>query len=71
MTLAGTEVSGMLGWAPCSGDQPLTISMLSYNGSVYVGFGADVGLVPDGDRLGEHFSEEFDQLRHAVLGRVP
>ena len=71
MTLAGTEVSGVLGWAPCSGDQPMTICMFSYNGSVYVGFGADVRLVPDGDRLGQHFAEEFAQMLHEVLGRVP
>lgn len=24
MTIAGTPVEGVLGWAPCSGDQPLT-----------------------------------------------
>ena len=71
MTLAGTEVSGMLGFAPCSGDQPLTISMLSYNGSVYVGFGADAALVPDGDRLGRHFVDEFDRMRNEVLAGVP
>jgi diacylglycerol O-acyltransferase len=71
MTLAGTEVAGVLGWAPCSGDQPMTICMFSYNGTVYVGFGADVGLVPDGDRLGEHFGEEFARMCHDVLGRVP
>ena len=71
MTLAGTEVTGVLGWAPCSGDQPMTICMFSYNGSVYVGFGADVELVPDGDRLGELFGQEFAEIRDAVLGRMP
>ncbi len=49
----------------------MTICMFSYNGTVYVGFGADVGLVPDGDRLGEHFGEEFAQMCDEVLGRVP
>lgn len=71
MTLAGTTVDGVLGWAPCSGDQPMTICMFSYNGSVAVGFGTDVHLVPDGERLGEHFSDEFAAMRDAVLGRVP
>ena len=70
MTLAGTPVDGVLGWAPCSGDQPLTICMFSYNGTVAVGFGADVGLVPDGDRLGEYFTEEFTRMRDEVLGPV-
>ena len=71
MTLAGTEVDGVLGWAPCSGNQPLTICMFSYNGSVAVGFGTDAHLVPDGDRLGEHFVDEFTEMRDAILGCVP
>jgi len=70
MTLAGTQVDGVLGWAPCSGDQPMTICMFSYDGSVGVGFGTDVSLVPDGDRLGEHFAEEFAGMQDAILGRV-
>lgn len=71
MTLAGTEVDGVLGWAPCSGNQPLTICMFSYNGSVAVGFGTDAHLVPDGDRLGEHFADEFAGMRDAILGSMP
>jgi diacylglycerol O-acyltransferase len=71
MTLAGTEVDGVLGWAPCSGNQPMTICMFSYNGSVAVGFGTDATLVPDGDRLGEHFAEEFARMQDEILGRVP
>ncbi len=71
MTLAGTQVAGVLGWAPCSGDQPMTICMFSYDGAVAVGFGTDVRLVPDGDRLGEHFAEEFAGMQDAILGRVP
>lgn len=71
MTLAGTTVDGVLGWAPCSGDQPMTICMFSYNGEVAVGFGTDAGLVPDGERLGEHFADEFAAMRDAVLGHMP
>jgi WS/DGAT/MGAT family acyltransferase len=71
MSLAGTVVDGVLGWAPCSGNQPMTICMFSYNGKVAVGFGTDVTLVPDGDRLGEHFSEEFTEMYDEIVGRMP
>lgn len=62
MTLAGTEVAGVLGWVPTSGDQPLGICLFSYNGSVSVGIAADVGLISDVDRLAQLFVEEFDVL---------
>jgi len=71
MTLAGVEVDGVLGWAPCSGDQPMTICIFSYNGKVAVGFGVDRTLVPDGDRLGELLGEEFSQMHAQLVGLVP
>jgi diacylglycerol O-acyltransferase / wax synthase len=71
MTLAGTEVDGVLGWAPCSGDQPMTICIFSYNGKVAVGFGTDHTLVPDGDQLGELFAEEFADMHRTIVERVP
>ena len=71
MSLAGTVVDGVLGFAPCSGNQPMTICMFSYNGTVAVGFGTDVRLVPDGDRLGEHFAEEFSQMYREIVAPVP
>jgi diacylglycerol O-acyltransferase len=68
MRLAGTEVEGMLGWAPCSGNQPMTICMFSYNGKVSIGFGADKALVPDIGRLGELVSEEFADMVAQTIG---
>jgi diacylglycerol O-acyltransferase len=49
--LAGAEVSGVLGWVPSSGDQPLGICIFSYNGSINIGIAADAGLVPEPGRL--------------------
>ena len=71
MTFAGAEVDGVLGWAPCSGDQPMTICIFSYNGRVAVGFGTDALLVPDGDTLGPLFAEEFAQMYDTIVGPVP
>ena len=45
--LAGTPVSGVLVWAPCSGSIGMTVSIFSYAGEVTVGFMADSRLVPD------------------------
>ncbi len=68
MTLAGTEVEGILGWAPCSGNQPMTICIFSYNGKVTIGFGADRELVPDVGRLGELLVTEFDSIVDETIG---
>lgn len=51
MSLAGTEVAGVMGWNPMSGNQPITICIFSYNGTVSVGFSTDDTLIPDPDAL--------------------
>lgn len=71
MTLAGTPVEAMLGWAPCSGDQPMTICIFSYNGRVHVGFGTDAKLVPDAQRLPQIFAEQARHLYSTVTGKDP
>ncbi len=68
ISFAGTTVAGLLGWAPCSGDQPMTICIFSYNGKVSVGFGTDAALIPDADRLGELFFDEFDAMSATIVG---
>jgi hypothetical protein len=47
ITFAGRRVENVLGWAPCSGSQPMTIGLFTYNDTVSVTFGADRTLVPD------------------------
>jgi len=46
MTFAGAPVAQVVGFAPCSGDQTLTTTIFSYDGSVTVGFASDAALVP-------------------------
>lgn len=53
MALAGTEVTGILGFVPTSGDQPLGLCIFSYNGTVRIGIAADAGLVPDPEFLAQ------------------
>jgi WS/DGAT/MGAT family acyltransferase len=47
LSVAGTELAGVLVWAPCSGSIGMSVSVFSYAGKVTVGFLTDAGLVPD------------------------
>lgn len=62
MALAGTLVTGILGWVPTSGDQPLGLCIFSYNGEVNIGIASDAGLVPDPDRLAELIEQAVAEL---------
>jgi WS/DGAT/MGAT family acyltransferase len=59
MSLAGTPVSGVLIWAPCSGNMRMTVSLFSYAGKVTVGFLTDAGIVPDPQPLADAFRSEL------------
>ena len=61
--LAGTEVTGVLGWVPGSGGQTLGVSIFSYAGTVRVGFKVDASTVPDPERLLALFHAELETLR--------
>jgi len=63
MALAGAPVDGIVGWAPCSGRQAITICMFSYAGQVRFGFGTDRKLIPDPDALVVALAAEFDAAR--------
>jgi WS/DGAT/MGAT family acyltransferase len=60
--LAGTPITGVLVWAPCSGDVSMTISIFSYDGKLTVGLMADAGLIPDPDELIADFESELAEL---------
>ena len=69
--LAGTRISGLLGWVPGSGRQTVGVSIFTYAGTVRVGFKVDAGLLPDPERLVAAFHDEIDGVRriaHAVSG---
>lgn len=58
MELAGAQVDGVVGWAPCSGQQTVTVCIFSYAGQVTVGFGTDRTVLPDAERLVAAFDAE-------------
>lgn len=60
MALAGAPVAGVVGWAPSSGRQTVTVCIFSYAGSVTFGFGTDRSVLPDVDRMVAAFGEELE-----------
>lgn len=62
VTFAGSPVTGVLVWAPCSGRIGMTVSIFSYAGDVTVGFMTDVALVPEPDLLARGFDRELRRL---------
>jgi diacylglycerol O-acyltransferase / wax synthase len=67
MTFAGAPVIQAVGFAPCSGDNPMTATIFSYNDAVTVGFATDAGLVPDPDVLCDLVVDELISMQ-ATLG---
>ncbi|SFF05589.1 wax ester/triacylglycerol synthase domain-containing protein [Blastococcus tunisiensis] len=66
MALAGARVAGAVGWAPCSGDQSLTVCVFSFSGEVTVGFGTDRTVLPDPERLVAAFHAELAGAQQQV-----
>jgi diacylglycerol O-acyltransferase len=68
--LAGSMVEGIVGWAPVSGDQPMSFTISSYNGRVIVGIACDTTLVPDHEQIVEGFIDAFERIAEATPGVV-
>jgi diacylglycerol O-acyltransferase len=64
--LAGRRVEGMVGWAPLSGNQPMSFTIYSYDGKVFVGIACDADLVPDHEQIVDGFAAAFHRLSVAV-----
>lgn len=58
LTFSDVPVDQIVGFAPCSGNQPMTATIFSYNGGVTIGFATDAGLVPDPGVLSDFVVEE-------------
>jgi diacylglycerol O-acyltransferase / wax synthase len=66
LSLAGTPLSGVLVWAPCSGSVGMSVSVFSYAGKVTVGFLTDAGLVPEPQQLADRFKQDLLALARAA-----
>jgi len=68
ISIAGSEVSGLLFWVPTSGPVGVGLSLISYAGDLIIGIMVDAGLIPDAGRLRELLDEELQPFRAAKLG---
>lgn len=62
IALAGTPVSGVLGWVPMSGDQPIGVCIFSYHGQVSFGVVGDCALLPEPQRIADLIGESVADL---------
>jgi len=60
--LAGTPINTVMAWVPQSGRISLGISIISYNGNVWLGVASDQRLVPDPETIVSLFNAEFEEL---------
>ncbi len=63
--LAGSRITGLLGWVPGSGDQTLGTCIFTYAGTVRVGFKTDTRVIPDPERILDAFHAEIEALATA------
>jgi len=61
--IAGKELDRIMAWVPQAGRVSIGLSIISYNGKVFIGVMSDEGLVPDPDAVLTGFYEEFDLLK--------
>ena len=69
--LAGRRVSRMWAWAPMSGDQSISSSIIGYDGQLHVGFKVDAATVPEPQALADGFAAEVEALRALASRAVP
>jgi len=66
--LAGAPLDSLMFWVPQSGHLGLGVSILSYNGQVWMGTITDAGLVPDPEAIIDAFQTEFHELLEEARG---
>jgi len=61
--LAGAPINTVMAWVPQSGRISLGISIISYNGKVWLGIASDEGLVPDPETIVALFISDYEELK--------
>jgi WS/DGAT/MGAT family acyltransferase len=62
LSLAGSPINTVMAWVPQTGRIALGVSIISYNGKVWLGIATDKGLVPDPEAIIGFFQAEFEAL---------
>jgi diacylglycerol O-acyltransferase len=65
ISIAGTEVTGLLFWVPTSGPVGVGLSLISYAGELLIGINVDAGLMPDVEHFRELLDDELAALAAA------
>ena len=60
--LTGVRIKNLMAWVPQSSRISLGMSLISYDGQVWLGVATDEGLVPDPETIVANFQLEFDAL---------
>lgn len=71
MYLLGRKLTGFLGWVPTSGDQPIGVCILSYNGTITLGVSCDTRMVPDSSHFAELIRDHVGRLVDAAPAPQP
>lgn len=60
--LAGAPINTAMAWVPQSGKIALGVSIVSYNGKVFLGVATDQSLIPDPEAIIEFFRVELEEM---------
>jgi diacylglycerol O-acyltransferase len=66
LSFGGVDVEQVVGFAPCSGNQPMTATIFSYNGKVTIGFATDATLLPNPADLVQYVMDDLDRMAAEV-----
>jgi WS/DGAT/MGAT family acyltransferase len=68
--LAGSSINTLMAWVPEAGRVSLGVSIISYNGKVWLGVATDKNLVPDPESFIADFNGEFGEMKHRAEMRM-
>ncbi len=69
--LGGAPVGAVMAWVPQSGRVSLGVSIISYNGKVWLGIATDEEMVPDPQQIVAYFNQEFSHLQELAKQAPP
>jgi WS/DGAT/MGAT family acyltransferase len=68
LTLTGAPIDMVMAWVPQSGRVSLGVSIISYNGKVWLGIATDQSQVPDPEQIIAGFAVEFEEFKGLAEG---
>jgi diacylglycerol O-acyltransferase len=67
LSFAGHDVAQVVGFAPCSGNQPMTATIFSYDGGITIGFATDATLLPNPEDLVTYVIEDLNRMQEELV----